>query len=119
MRISDWSSDVCSSDLLTSRRVNAQVDLKPKRGFLLPRNAAQYRSRNCGDEHRQDRFQQTGSGQLEQSAMAKLILTPIACTTPKGSTAAPTPNDTCPEIANRNGTPGNSPDPQPHQSSDH
>src|SRR3546814_17754275 len=77
MRISDWSSDVCSSDLLTSRRVNAQVDLKPKRGFLLPRNAAQYRSRNCGDEHRQDIFQQTVSGQLEQSALAQLILTPI------------------------------------------
>src|SRR3546814_3981176 len=107
MRISDWSSDVCSSDLLTSRRVNAQVDLKPKRGFLLPRNAAQYRSRNCGDEHRQDIFQQTVSGQLEQSALAQLILTPIACPTPKVSKAPPTPNDTCRQIEHRNSRPQN------------
>src|SRR3546814_18777036 len=101
MRISDWSSDVCSSDLLTSRRVNAQVDLKPKRGFLLPRNAAQYRSRNCGDEHRQDIFQQTVSGQLAQSALAQLILTPNACPTQEVTKAAPTPNHTCRARHNR------------------
>src|SRR3546814_6297527 len=39
MRISDWSSDVCSSDLGQRREQHEQVDLEPERGLVQPRRA--------------------------------------------------------------------------------
>src|SRR3546814_9729051 len=36
MRISDWSSDVCSSDLLGKRRALEPVDLRLERALLQP-----------------------------------------------------------------------------------
>src|SRR3546814_12663174 len=41
MRISDWSSDVCSSDLAMAERcraINPQADVRPVASFLTPPN---------------------------------------------------------------------------------
>src|SRR3546814_18771330 len=42
MRISDWSSDVCSSDLVSAKNIRAWVSVPPLRGLNRP-TTAQFR----------------------------------------------------------------------------
>src|SRR3546814_1646258 len=54
MRISDWSSDVCSSDLRAEAHIGGEIDPEVARRLTQPRFAFAARARFCDAESARD-----------------------------------------------------------------